>query len=324
MNETISSWLKDLKGKNQNTYKFCLQLAILENLSINNDGIISIEEIIKYFHQKYWDNTNVFNINESNNRLQVPEFHQISRKICKEFKMEGVSFSKALKLNPSISMSLEKNKMFKTILNPISRLQHDCKTLDAGGLKNGKGWLYSWDLEKNKIEINPNHLQHLDAFREILKRLTVYEWAKFIEKYNSIPAIINKLEFLKERESFKRHQIEFVISTCSNQCFYCEEEIDSRNRKSFDIDHFIPYAYIFGNPTWDLVASCIKCNRGENGKFDKLPTSKFLHKILRRNELEFKYIKNDKEFDQFNDLEVFMKKQYENCKNSGFLVWKMS
>lgn len=321
MNKTISGWLKDLNGSNQNTYKFCLQLAILENLPLNPEGIIPIDALIKFFHQKYWDNTNVFNINESNNRVQVPEFHQISRQLCQEYKMEGISYTKALKLNPPLTHRFEKKKMHKAIMNPISRLQHDCKTPKGGGLKQGKGWLYSWDFDQNHIKINPDQLKDINTYKETLKRLTIYEWAKFIEKYNTIPAIINKLEFLKERESFKKHQVEFIISTCNNQCFYCEKEIDPSNRKSFDIDHFIPFAYIFGNPTWDLVASCIDCNREEHGKFDKLPAKKFLHKILKRNELKFSHIKNEKEFNQFVDLELFMKKQYENCQNSGFSVW---
>ena len=55
-----------------------------------------------------------------------------------------------------------------------------------------------------------------------------------------------------------------------------------------DVDHFFPRSlndYIEGiDGVWNLVLSCHKCNRGENGKFDRLPNLKYLERLQVRNE----------------------------------------
>jgi len=57
-----------------------------------------------------------------------------------------------------------------------------------------------------------------------------------------------------------------------------------------DVDHFFPeilkgsgfLGYVDG--IWNLVLACKKCNRGNNGKFTKLPTIKLLERLNKRNE----------------------------------------
>lgn len=76
------------------------------------------------------------------------------------------------------------------------------------------------------------------------------------------------------------------------KCFYCYDYIiamDSGNNKC-DVDHFFPIIlqkYIDKvnlNGVWNLVLSCIDCNRGENGKFAKVPALKYLERLHKRNE----------------------------------------
>ena len=57
-----------------------------------------------------------------------------------------------------------------------------------------------------------------------------------------------------------------------------------------DVDHFFPdilkgtgfSGYVDG--IWNLVLSCKSCNRGEKGKFAKLPSIKLLERLNKRNE----------------------------------------
>ncbi len=76
------------------------------------------------------------------------------------------------------------------------------------------------------------------------------------------------------------------------KCFYCFDDIsvsyDETN--NCDVDHFFPHTLqplmpdINLNGVWNLVLSCQSCNRGANGKFARVPATKYLDRLHRRNE----------------------------------------
>ena len=75
------------------------------------------------------------------------------------------------------------------------------------------------------------------------------------------------------------------------QCFYCFSKISIKPKSAdlSDVDHFFPL-YLEKNNIlknlngiWNLVLACSDCNRGVNGKFDKLPKIKFLERLNIRN-----------------------------------------
>ena len=73
------------------------------------------------------------------------------------------------------------------------------------------------------------------------------------------------------------------------KCFYCFTDIRIKDGLDVDVDHFFPdtlkkdeFKQIDG--VWNLVLSCINCNRGAGGKFDKIPHIKLLGRLSRRNE----------------------------------------
>lgn len=76
------------------------------------------------------------------------------------------------------------------------------------------------------------------------------------------------------------------------KCFYCFDDItvsdDSTN--TCDVDHFFPHTLqpLFSDinldGVWNLVLTCPKCNRGEDGKFALVPATKYLTRLHRRNE----------------------------------------
>ena len=75
------------------------------------------------------------------------------------------------------------------------------------------------------------------------------------------------------------------------KCFYCFDDINVTNdsTNSCDVDHFIPHTlqqYTNANldGVWNLVLSCEKCNRGDNGKFAKVPALKYLERLSKRND----------------------------------------
>jgi 5-methylcytosine-specific restriction endonuclease McrA len=76
------------------------------------------------------------------------------------------------------------------------------------------------------------------------------------------------------------------------KCFYCFGDIslDSKSKDFTDVDHFLPHVLgqfmreININSVWNLVLACQSCNRGESGKFDRLPHLKYLQRLHTRNE----------------------------------------
>jgi len=76
------------------------------------------------------------------------------------------------------------------------------------------------------------------------------------------------------------------------RCFYCFREISIKQGQdnSADVDHFFPHTLRHCdsekpiNGVVNLVLSCSECNRGENGKFDRLPSLSLLERLSNRNE----------------------------------------
>jgi len=75
------------------------------------------------------------------------------------------------------------------------------------------------------------------------------------------------------------------------RCFYCFSElILLGGGMNVDVDHFFPHKLKHQNKglsvdgVWNLVLACQQCNRGVNGKFDRIPSMKLLKRLHVRNE----------------------------------------
>ena len=75
------------------------------------------------------------------------------------------------------------------------------------------------------------------------------------------------------------------------KCFYCRDTISLIQNVSVtgEVDHFFPHrlkgisTFPNINGVWNLVLACRRCNRGERGKFDRVPALKFLKRLHIRN-----------------------------------------
>ena len=74
------------------------------------------------------------------------------------------------------------------------------------------------------------------------------------------------------------------------KCFYCQKNIliERKHENSSDVDHFFPdmlkhYGLNNLNQVWNLVLTCVSCNRGEGGKFQRIPDISFLYLLNKRN-----------------------------------------
>lgn len=77
-------------------------------------------------------------------------------------------------------------------------------------------------------------------------------------------------------------------------CFYCYARINTEEATAevplCDVDHFLPHVLGRVMPqanldgVWNLVLACPDCNRGDGGKFSRIPAKKYLERLHRRNE----------------------------------------
>lgn len=76
------------------------------------------------------------------------------------------------------------------------------------------------------------------------------------------------------------------------KCFYCFDDItvSEDETNTCDVDHFFPHTLqplfrdINLDGVWNLVLACPDCNRGADGKFAKVPATKYLTRLHKRNE----------------------------------------
>jgi hypothetical protein len=73
------------------------------------------------------------------------------------------------------------------------------------------------------------------------------------------------------------------------RCFYCYRALTLEPGDT-DVDHFLPHVLKRGplrnrvDGVWNLVLACADCNRGESGKFARVPSLPLLGRLWRRNE----------------------------------------
>ncbi len=72
-------------------------------------------------------------------------------------------------------------------------------------------------------------------------------------------------------------------------CFYCFDGFPLLGSPPPDIDHFFPHSlksvgFKGVDSVWNLVLACRRCNRGSNGKFNRVPSLRLLKRLNTRNE----------------------------------------
>lgn len=128
-----------------------------------------------------------------------------------------------------------------------------------------------WRLVETAWELNlPRHLIQIDYKEETREFLADNK--------------LRRVSVTSARPSLNGYQ--------KGRCFYCFREIsiDPKSDDFADVDHFFPHVLRQCDPTKpvngvsNLVLACTDCNRGESGKFDKLPSIQLLERLYDRNE----------------------------------------
>ncbi|GEA49276.1 hypothetical protein VIN01S_00800 [Vibrio inusitatus NBRC 102082] len=277
-----------LFGKNTATYKFALCHALLKQTSSSTE--IRYEDLQEDFLRElvrhYTDNPHQFQGGQNKLTLKIDEYLASDQ-----------SELEWAKLNQNAR---------KTIFNHVFGAYQN---VGSGTLAHSHR-LFEDQAKYKKITITDKLAEILedDIAKNIIRTENQARWSVVEEAWRAGIAP-NMLTFNKEDGLFysefgnKRIGLRSAVDTLlpyqNGRCFYCNRKISkfvlNHSDDFADVDHFFPFSIMnkigqnHPNPNgvWNLVISCKKCNRGENGKFDAPPTYEYYHKLLCRNVLFF-------------------------------------
>lgn len=319
------------------TYKYAFARFLLEYAEFETNTRVSFDNIAKYFLKYYWPQICTSKLFQSVNhristsgdripkivkiiRTQLPEpyyphtFEQISKKYPEKITQVIQDIKKeALKIVTYAfqRISLEEN---------MTPMFFNYKIF--GYKPNNPSQEYV-DL-KSDIEINPHAIDFLKRYGALLKKVTIFEWAKFLEPLNyGYPQIIRSIESEFEPRNLTKERK--LLEKIQNTCFYCEKSLlGNSDTEKINVEHVIPYSYLKHNKLWNLTLACNKCNCKKLGRLPN-PKEKWIKKIHDRN---MKYRNQIKDLDtHLIELGDQFKEKiditYELAKNQGFVEIQM-
>lgn len=267
-----------LFGSNTASYKFALGMSLLQLIKQDKDNI-TLKELSPIF-AKYICN----HIKVAPRQTTNPSSTFLNA--CKEYVENKIPKEQLLDIT-------EKNA-FNCVLDRFPIVNGDIIPKP----------FYEYDKRNKKIILTDNSFKLKDMqYFNNLRLETEARW-KLVETAWELGISSNLLKVnynddsnsLYIDTSFRRKNITSVRDALNGYqkgfCFYCFEDItiDDNSENLCDVDHFIPHTLQAQCPNinldgvWNLVLTCQECNRGENGKFAKLPALKYLERLHTRNE----------------------------------------
>lgn len=307
------------KGKKDNTYKFALARYLLDYSNRDTRNLeIPYEDIAISFLRYYWHQECKFRIRQNFHKEKPPSVIRIIRE---EFGTKYIPDSFKEMPEESIRKAEKKilGKVFGSEEKKTSQVVPRFQNISVGSTVERNQIFYDYDDSKQVILLRP---EALDFFRKnyvVLLKGVILEWARFLEKVNTLPRLIAKIESAEmKRHSLKKYVMLFKYL---DHCFYCNSRLDRGNTH---VDHFIPWSYIFDDEAWNLVLSCPDCNLK---KRDSLAQEDFLKELIKRNSRYYEKIqalrKSLDDLDSGKGWEAEIRHSYTNCLDYGFTIAKL-
>ncbi|MDI1495487.1 MAG: HNH endonuclease [Cenarchaeum symbiont of Oopsacas minuta] len=320
------------QGAKDNTYKFALARFLLEySKSIDKDVllkhvkndtpyIIDYKKIAHEFLKYYWSQEFRYRFKQNFHNRKTPLIIKTLRNIFgnvyipesfEKYSQESTNFENIKQAEKIIMRGMFGTRESKTS-NVIPRFQK----IRFGNKFIQNNIFYEFDDHDKQISVNPNAMLFFNNNYPFLFKTTILEWAGFLEKINTFPRLIAKIESGETiRGSLKIYKKIFVNT---KHCFYCNVKLDMHKT---DVDHFIPWSYIFNDKAWNLVLACESCNRR---KSSSLVDDCYYNMLIKRNSCLYPVLKPMREslheLDVGNGWSAEIRRYYDNCVKHGFPI----
>ena len=311
------------KESKSNTYKFALARFLLEHShKRDSSSTVSFQDIAKKFLKYYWHQECKYKIRQNHDPNNHPSVVKVIREVFEEDMVDGY-IPDYFKNMPPEKIKNAEEEIRKRVFGSGKKSQVVPRFQGLKGQPpdrnlhiRGTGDFYDYDVPSGQLEIKPEALSFFSKNYDVLTKAVFLEWSRFLEKINTLPRIIAKVESEEvSRSSLKAYQ---NIFRDQRDCFYCKKRLDGLR---INVDHFIPWSYIFEDEPWNLVLACEQCN---SRKSNLLAPEVFQDDLIGRNrdyQNEIPKLKKSLlSLDAENNWEHVIKHHYNNCKEYGFRV----
>ncbi|MDA7952338.1 MAG: HNH endonuclease [Nitrosopumilus sp.] len=261
-------------GHKDGTYKFALARALLDYCNKHGGEArpeIPYRYLASKFFEYYWHQEYRFRMRQtSKTKRQLVVVRAIRDVFGEEC---GTRFGRipADKRGEAVKQILD--RAFGTERGKTSIVVHRFQNVRGSG-----GRFYdAYDREKI-LRLRPGVIGFLCGNYEVLMRSVVMEWAKYLEGINgSLPRLVAKLERGHDGRGPLPGVRRAHLGAGIGECFYCGGAVGPGGA---EVDHFIPWSYMFSDDWWNMVISCRACGRG---KGNRLPPAGRVADLARRN-----------------------------------------
>ena len=318
------------KGRKNNTYKFALARFLLDYCHGGSDMETNIRysNIAEKFFEYYWMQECKFKLRQGPVNHEPVVIQAIRKKFKKEYYPQRFEkIKKEYPQNVRECICQIKNECFDDVIPRFEddaeqyfgrkrtrpskrRIFYDYLAQEYGDSSNNK------KIDpKGGIMLNPHAVKFLRDNHEVLLRMVILEWIKFLEKRNfGIPRMAEKISKHvsgnRNTTKFKKDLVSFSV-----RCFYCSCPL---KHEEAHVDHVLPYDYVGATDLWNLVLACQKCNCT---KSNHLPPVHYITRLAGRNDQYRKQItKLDKSLGTLgNEYDICW--HYCNAEKHGYPPW---
>ena len=317
-----------VRGKNSSTYKFAFARFLVEYCNEESSSHVEFSTISLYFLRFYWPQICKTKLKHSPKYLRqdgIEKVIEIVGIIENEFKeswypkpLTYYEKNEKQKITNCVNEITGINGYFNDVVwrfqkinNIESEIFYEYKVKPDWTDPNRK----DTDLDFG-INLKPDAMKCIKSNYFLLRSLVLFEWAKFLEKYNrNVPLIIPKLEGSKiPRNPTYANKAKLELEKFYNKCFYCPEDLTSENTH---LEHVIPFDYIVDDNIWNYTLACQKCNCKKLGA---LPPEEFLDKQIENIKTDRLRITMLDESLKIigDDFEEHIRNHYSNAKKFGY------
>ena len=302
-----------------NTYKFALARALLDYCRESDTKITRTYEIpygylSSKFLKYYWHQVCKFKIKQDFHTERTPMVVQAIESVFDKKTVGNFD-----ELNQDHIQKAEE-KILETVFGSarskkgvvVSKFQK----IMNGRIAEEKKMFYTYNDVEQKIVLRPQAFEFFQKYNAMLSKVVTLEWTKFLERANtSLPLLASKIEKDEtKRSSLTKFRNIYLEHT--DHCFYCCNRLEPGH---IDVDHFIPWSYMFDDNPWNLVLACQGCN---SRKSDSLAEEEFKNDLIKRNKDHIHKIDVLKKSLALLNIgrgwEVEIEHHYDNCKDYGF------
>ncbi len=247
-----------------NTYKLALARFLLEYSHYNDKTHVDFPVIARYFLKYYWNQVCKLEMQHSINADQKPLIVKI---IEKEFvkKYYAQTFDEICEKEPArIQRCVDEitKSCFHHVVWRFQRIKVDSPTevklfFDYKIKKTNNHNSKYVDLEYG-LDLNPQAIKFLRQYNKIYLKITILEWARFLQRVNvKIPKTFSRTEDkIRARGIITKYK--HLLDPFFNKCFYCKKQLS--DGKNTHVEHALPFENVEQDDIWDLKLVCNTCN----------------------------------------------------------------